>query len=146
MGQWWRECSIMESQGRAWWTPFESFCVWRWKGGRVVSGKNRSVTDMERNMSSAGDEWEQTKAIHDSGCRFVYMYDNVTLTDESLCWLEFAFRVPVRSRLSGPAHNEVLSYLWLYWYEIKKGSTLCVCVCVCAVSYTHLTLPTRRTV
>ena len=22
----------------------------------------------------------------------------------------------------------------------------CVCVCVCAVSYTHLTLPTRRTV
>ena len=23
---------------------------------------------------------------------------------------------------------------------------VCVCVCVCAVSYTHLTLPTRRTV
>ena len=23
---------------------------------------------------------------------------------------------------------------------------VCVCVCLCAVSYTHLTLPTRRTV
>ena len=34
------------------------------------------------------------------------------------------------------------------WRDHFSGVCVCVCVCVCmsAVSYTHLTLPTRRTV
>ena len=32
------------------------------------------------------------------------------------------------------------------WMGRKTTSSTDVCVCVCAVSYTHLTLPTRRTV
>ena len=31
-------------------------------------------------------------------------------------------------------------------FECQKRECVCVCVCVCAVSYTHLTLPTRRCV
>ena len=38
-------------------------------------------------------------------------------------------------------------YLWQYCPRLTLPSlSLWVCVCVCAVSYTHLTLPTRRTV
>ena len=36
--------------------------------------------------------------------------------------------------------------LHLSFKNRKVDLYVCVCVCVCAVSYTHLTLPTRRTV
>ena len=41
--------------------------------------------------------------------------------------------------------------LYFIVYKVVPFATnlklkVCVCVCVCAVSYTHLTLPTRRTV
>ena len=33
---------------------------------------------------------------------------------------------------------------WLGVRGVHACVCVCVCVCVCAVSYTHLTLPTRR--
>ena len=51
----------------------------------------------------------------------------------------------LRPRAGRPEDNAVLAFDWFHCF-CSLSLFLSLCVCVCAVSYTHLTLPTRRTV
>ena len=80
---------------------------------------------------------------------------SITLTNRMLCEMKFftkvmSFSVLIKNNIY--VHNcyfilflsLYFSSVWQWWWMMVV--VMCVCVCVCAVSYTHLTLPTRRTV
>ena len=95
----------------------EAPAEYRHKAGLFVGGRN-----WESSLILARAARESLKAITEVHCQIPLCFSNLLGAWRLAC-------------VRGYRHHN---------HEAQQHLTVCVCVCVCAVSYTHLTLPTRR--